>query len=323
MENKLPHRKLLKKTDGAYKYGFFEALRIKHKFSKFFSPINDWDHGWNYHNSDILINYKVKSSYKLGFVIPSQKLKNIYEKFTDNEIILDSLPFYYFCKNVLGNFEKSKNNNEDKLLVFPAKIPFSGLTQNQINIQKNYFDYIKSLEKKFEKIFICIPYEDSFNESYMKLLKNINITYFTGASASDGNSYIRLLQIFSLAKYFTTNSLGSGLVYAGILKKKISISQPIFVPSRNFKDLYIPKKFQYSKNDLAEEYNKIDSIDFINKNYSDLVFSDPYLANEKFDWAFDQIGGKYFISTKKACTNLGLDYKSQIKRRIKNFLWKK
>ena len=40
------------------------------------------------------------------------------------------------------------------------------------------------------------------------------------------------------------------------------------------------KKFQYSKNDLAEEYNKIDSIDFINKNYSDLVFSDPYLANE-------------------------------------------
>ena len=52
----------------------FEALRIKHKFSKFFSPINDWDHGWNYHNSDILINYKVKSSYKL-FCIPSQKLK--------------------------------------------------------------------------------------------------------------------------------------------------------------------------------------------------------------------------------------------------------
>ena len=95
-----------------------------HKFSKFFSPINDWDHGWNYHNSDILINYKVKSSYKLGFVIPSQKLKNIYEKFTDNEIILDSLPFYYFCKNVLEILKKAKTIMKNKLLVFPSKIPF-------------------------------------------------------------------------------------------------------------------------------------------------------------------------------------------------------
>lgn len=75
---------------------------------------------------------------------------------------------------------------------------------------------------------------------------------------------------------------------------------------------------KFSKKNINFKFDKLS----LNKNYGNLVFSDPYLANEKFDWAFDQIGGKYFISTKKACTNLGLDYKSQITRRIKNFYGK-
>ena len=316
MENYFIKRKFIKNADGAFKYGFFEALRNKHKFSNFFLPINDWDHGWTYFNSDIMTSYKVKLSHKIGFIVPKENLKNNFKKYKNNKVILDSLPFYYFYKNVLGNYINVENNinNQNNLLVFPAKIPFSGQTQSGIKLQETYFDYIKSLEKNFEKIFICIPYQDSFNDEYTKILKKINLNYFTGASPSDTNSYIRLLQIFSLAKYFTTNMLGSGLIYAGILNKKISISGPIYVPIRKLDDLYIPKGFEYSSNQLAEEYERIGSIEFIKNNFSNLILSNPILAKEHYDWAFNEIGGKHFISTEKACINLGLNYKNQFKK---------
>jgi hypothetical protein len=319
MENFFIKRKFIKNSNGAFKYGFFEALRNKHKFPIFFLPTNDWAHGWTFFNSDIIINYRAKLSHKIGFVVPTENLKNTFKKYTNNKIILDSLPFYYFCKNILCDY-KFLNNDNNNLLVFPAKIPFSGQTQNEIKLQKNYFDYIKSLEKSFEKIFICIPYQDSFNEDYTKILKKINLSYFTGASPSDSNSYIRLLQIFSLAKYFTTNTVGSGLVYAGILNKKISISGPIYVPNRTLENLYIPKDFEYSINQLAEEYKRIESKEFIQNNFSNLIFSNPILAKENYDWAYNEIGGKYFISSEKACINLGLNYRSQFRMYLSRFI---
>ena len=49
-------------------------------------------------------------------------------------------------------------------------------------------------------------------------------------------------------------------------------------------------------------------------NFSNLILSDPILAKEHYDWAFNEIGGKHFNSTEKACINLGLNYKNQFKK---------
>ena len=46
-------------------------------------------------------------------------------------------------------------------------------------------------------------------------------------------------------------------------------------------------------------------------------------AKENYDWAYNEIGGKHFISSEKACINLGLNYRDQFKKYIGNFIWKK
>ena len=324
MKNFFIERKFIRNSNGAYKYGFLNELRKKHYLPSFFLPLNDWEHGWNFFESEILDCYKVNLSHKIGLIVPNEKIQDSYRRFTSNEVILDSLPFYYFFKKIFRDYKnKTLGKSENNLLVFPGKMPFAGENKDELSSRLKYFEFIKSLEKDFEHIFVCIPYSDLLNEDYKELIEKMNLTYFTGADPADANSYYRLLEILSLAKFVTTNVLGSILIYAGILNKKISISGPFYKRNRNFKYLTLPRNFKYSVSQIKDEYKRIESEEFMITKFKDLIFTNPILSKEKFNWASKEIGAKNFVSSKKACENLGLSYKRQFEKLYNNILWKK
>ena len=325
MEDSLIKRNFSKLSDGAYKYGFITALKKKHQISKFYRPTADWEHGWNYTNSTILDSYKVAMSYKLNFIVTEKKKKEKFKELTSNKIILDSLPFYYYCRNEFDNYYYNilNKNNDNNLLVFPAKMSFSGKSIDEINLRKKYFDFIKSLENSFEKIIICIPYSDSLHDDYKNLIKKFKFNYVTGAHPKDHNSYDRILQILSLAKTVTTNNLGSILVYSALVKKKISISGPHYASDRSFEAMALPKKFKYNINHIKDELIRVESKDFLKKNYKNLIYSSPIHSKEMFEWGTKEGGVKYFVSSKKACEKLGFNAISQLGKIFKKFYYAK
>ena len=250
---------MIKDSNGIKKYGFYHYLKKKHKFLGFLAPTCDWSHGWDFFHSKILSKYRCMVNENFNFVVPTLREKKYLEKFTKNEIYLDCLPFYYFLKK---QFPVPKNlkyfkNTENNLIVFPGKMSFDKYNQSEIEQRKNYFDFIYSQKKNFEKIIICIPLKDSFYKDYIELIKTFDFDYVTGADPNDINSYYRLLQILSIGDYVTTNCLGSILVYAAVLNKKISLSGPIYEPLRELKNLYLPKNFSYNLNQVREEYKRI------------------------------------------------------------------
>jgi len=315
---------MIKNSNGIKKYGFYHYLKKKHKLLGFLTPTCDWSHGWDFFHSKILSTYRCSINENLNFVVPTLKEKINLEKFTKNKIYLDCLPFYYFLKK---QFPEPKNikyykNNENNLIVFPGKMSFDNYSQNEIEQRKNYFDFIFSQRKNFEKIIVCIPLKDSFYKEYLELIKTFDFDYVTGADPNDLNSYYRILQILSIGKNVTTNCLGSILVYAAVLNKKISLSGPIYEPLRELKNLYLPKNFSYKIDQVREEYLRIQSADFIKKNYNFLIFEDLKSSKEQLNWGLNEIGSKNFVSSTKAVEYLGYNLKDQIKfyqRKIKKF----
>ena len=117
----------------------------------------------------------------------------------------------------------------------------------------------------------------------------------------------------SLANTVTTNCLGSILVYAAALGKKISISGPIYEPLRKLNNFYMPKNFDYSINAIKDEYKRIESIEFIKKK--SLVFYYFQIhqkSNTQLNWGLKEIGAENFESTEKAVKLLDVDFKSKL-----------
>lgn len=300
-------------SNGIRKYGFYYNLKNKHNIKSYLSPTFDWSHGWDFFHSEIFSDYRVKTNKYSNFVVPSIKEKNNLEKFTQNAVYLDCLPFYYYYKNQFkypNNFKLY--NNDDNLLVFPGKMSFDKINYNEFTERKIYFDFIEQQKKDFSKIIICIPLQDSFYKEYIELINSFNFDYVTGPDPNDKNSHFRLLQILSLGTTVTTNCLGSILVYAAALNKKISITQPIYKPLRKLNNFYMPKSFNYSLSAVKDEYERIQSFEFIKENFSFLLTSKPSKSKIELEWGLKEIGAENFESTEKAVKLLGIDFKSKL-----------
>jgi hypothetical protein len=305
---------LISNSNGIRKYGFYYNLKNKHKIKNYFSPTIDWSHGWDFFHSEIFSDYRAKANKYSNFVVPNIKEKNNLEKFTRNTVYLDCLPFYYYYKKQFkypNNFKLYDNDNCN-LLVFPGKMSFDKNSYDEFKKRKIYFEFIKEQKKNFSRIIICIPHNESFFKEYIELINSFNFDYITGPDPNDKNSYFRLLQILSLGNTVTTNCLGSILVYAAVLSKKISISGPIYEPLRKLNNFYMPKNFDYSINAIKDEYKRIESIEFIKEKFSFLLFSNPSKSNTQLNWGLKEIGAENFESTEKAVKLLGIDFKSRL-----------
>ena len=107
--------------------------------------------------------------------------------------------------------------------------------------------------------------------------------------------------------------MGSHIVYAQLMKKKISMCGPIYATKRNISKFDINEDCPISKQKLLEEFEYKASEDYIKDNYSFLQKPSPLEGTFNYNWAFEQLGDNKEISLIEIKKILNLSLIGQIK----------
>ena len=185
-----------------------------------------------------------------------------------------------------------------------------------------YFDYILSFKNDYEKIFISVPPDEKLRDCYKNIFKKFNFNFIDGISAFDINGYDRVFELFNNFENITCQGMGSHIVYAQLMKKKIILCGPIYATKRNMLKFDIKDNCPISINKIREELEYRASENYIKDNYRFLQRQSPLEGFYDQQWALDQIGDNKNISLNEIKKLLNLDLVGQIKN-VTNFFLNK
>lgn len=195
------------------------------------------------------------------------------EGYTDVHVI--GLPVVYLEKREI------KRQNP-RLIVMPShNIP--GMDHDRKK-EKEYIDYIKSIEHYFETVIACIHAHDFSIGNWKNQFQKAGINTISGVY--DGPDALQAQQDrLSTFTHMTTNQIGSHVVYAGALGLNVSIAGPYneSVKSSWKDDFYI--KYPETLDNAIERCSK----DYWRKK-APWLFTNPYEAQECLSWARNEIG---------------------------------
>lgn len=282
---------------------------IASRYCNFECPPNEpevlWMHGWVWedilHEEQLFGTSICSRNYRL--FVANQWQKNLLEQFGYKNVQAIGLPVVY-----LQN--KKNYANKKSLIVMPAH-NIIGMQHNSKR-EKEYVDYIKSIQDNFETIIVSINAYDYGNGNWKNSFEKAGIKTVCGVY--DGPSALQeqkdRMESFS---HMTTNMIGSHVVYAGSLGLKVSISGPYF---------------EYLKASL-------ESIEFYRKHHKDILenaiqrstekywrskapwlFKKPHEAVECKLWAMNEVGYQYKKSPRQLRLLMGWDFISLAKNRI-------
>lgn len=250
-----------------------------------------WRHGWTFYPLKYVCQLVwTDNDAQIHLLSTEREVRFLKENHIDNVVAVGN-PFIYADTPGVPRQKKS-------LLVMPPQT-FKNSSNGMNEVE--YVEYIKSISRDFSSVVFCLRQDSISKEKWCPALQDAGLDWVTGASPDDSNSLIRMQKIFRSFDYMTTCVIGSHLVYAAYCGCKVSIAGDYVGYSRS--DLF--DHDYYEKFPEILDFNlKIYSEDFVRGEFS-FLFVDPINANEKVDWASEQVGLKYKKSVEELKELLG------------------
>ncbi|WP_108647142.1 hypothetical protein [Polynucleobacter rarus] len=315
MNNCLPKYKFIKNRSGIDRYGFSNVLASRLGLRYAPRSFADWVHGWFWWdsvNSEIMGFEKYRRD--LSIVVQNEVHKNllIQEGFTN--VTAGGLPFSYVPQQ-----HDLRNNNS--LLAYP---PHSAESEILTNNQEKYFDYLLSLKKDFESIYVSIHYLD-INKPIYHLALKMGLNVIQGANPADANSLLRVRFMLDKFKYVTSNCMGSHMLYALYSGCSFSFSGPFYSYEET---IYLTNNnFHNHSLNRIEHSLKVSNELYIKNKFPQFFKDHPKNGLQNLDYAKEEIGEKYKLNPNEIKKALGWSvygqlsgYSSGIIRRSKRLL---
>lgn len=300
IENLLPPIIPIKIINAVDRYGFSHILAHQLNLKSVPRPFANWIHGWTWWDN---ITAETISCHKLPkdiSIITNNELEKvalIKEGFKN--VISGGLPFSYITK-------KHTNRDEDSLLVFP---PHSAEAETLTSTQEEYFDYIESLKKDFDKIYISI-YGLDINKLMHKAAIRRNFNIIEGIHPSDANGLIRLRIILDSFRYVTSNTMGSHMLYALYSECNFSFSGPFYSYEESV-TLANGNPHKHRK-EYVEYMLYTQSEGYVKLKFHEYFKSHPKMGVQSLEFAKRMIGEEYKLSPEKIKQVLGWTIKGQL-----------
>lgn len=237
-----------------------------------------WMHGWVWD----------------GIIIPEQLFGTYIEKKTTKLFVANAWQEDFLKSHGYKNsyaiglpnvYLKNKivKRTEQSLLVMPGHT-IKGMVHDRA-AEKNYVDYIKSIESDFAKTEVVLNAYDYEVGIWKNSFEKAGFKVISGPFA--GNDLLQeqqdRMQTFS---HMTTNQVGSHIVYAGALGMKVSIAGPYMEHSK----ISLEGTEFYKKNpEVLENILNRCRVDYW-KVKTPWLFSEPSKSIECLDWAYKEIG---------------------------------
>ena len=310
--------KPIKLVTGVDRYGFSDILA--QKLDLYYSPRSfaNWLHGW--------IWWKATSSTEMMFKNSDKKTSRLIVSNLDEKEVLKNEGY----KNIWAGGLPFSYTENSKLQRIPntllAMPPHSAEMEKIYNSYVDYLDYLESLIKDYDGIYISIYYLDKSEWLFNQITKR-GLKYINGARSDDANSLRRMRAIFDSFEYVTSNTMGSHIIYAIYCGCKTSLCGPMY---QYDEEVFLVKN---SKNNHSKKYVD-DTLYYLSENYLKEYFD--FLFTQKPKWGFKsadygekEIGVKYKMSNKEIIDALQWSPKNQIEgyynggiRRIKRIIGK-
>jgi len=299
----LPSIQKIKIRSEADYYG--ASYLVAKKLNLPFPPISytGWRHGWLLQplKYEVQVTKTSDSEFCTKFLVPLKE----HELFLRN-IGIDAkavgMPFVYAEDIVTEKIERVKNS----LLVMPPHtLPH---LENKENDEHAYVKLINDLKNKFDLIVVCLHQSCIEKRLWVDAFEKYDIPWIIGADARDRNSLIRMYKIFNSFEFMTTNMIGSHVAYAAYCGCKVSIyGKYIESSKKEFINDPIYKKYPFYM-----EYNLKHSSEKYIRDSFEFLFSLPFDAKIRIQWAEEQLGKENKVTFSKLAKLLGWELHDQI-----------
>ena len=300
LEKFLPKTIPISVNSGVDRYGFSSVLAQQLKMRYVPRSFANWIHGWCWwtdHNAELLSCHKLPKN--TSIIVANELEKNALNSYGFNKVKSGGIPFAYIK-------QQHCSRNESALLAYP---PHTAEIEKFSTDHKEYFDYLESLKKDFEDIYVSIYYLDINTPMHYAALDR-GLKVVQGANPSDANGLIRVRSILDSFKYVTTNTMGSHMLYALYSGCNFSFSGPFYAYDESvFLANGNPHKHSH---DYVNKMVNFSSEEFVKNQYGPFFTSHPGLGIKDIAFAKNAIGEKFILRPDDIKEALGWSLTGQI-----------
>tara|TARA_B100001093_G_scaffold505879_1_gene563907 strand:- start:4194 stop:5216 length:1023 start_codon:yes stop_codon:yes gene_type:complete len=290
------------------RFGFSYILAKICGFEKPRRTFAEWVHGWHWHDlptSEILGLHLLNRS--VPVVVANKKEYEALKNEDFSKVIIGGLPAAYVK-------QQHSYRNENALLSIP---PHTGEHIKFENSQTSYLDYLESIKRNFDGIYVCIFYLD-WDGPLHKGAKERGLHVIQGARPDDANSLIRMRSIFDAFNYVTSNFIGSHFVYAQFSNCKFSLSGPKYHDNEQVW-LQQNNKKKYSLSEI-QKMVEIRSEQYLKENFNSYLLDDPRKGICDMSTAISEIGFYDTLNKNEILDAVGWSFNSKIRGYIRGGL---
>jgi len=304
LQNLLPPCQRIRLTSDIDRYGFSSFLAKQCGLLRLPRSSAYWVHGWIWSTTPTAELLACSRLHKETLIIVRNEIERkalILEGFEN--IKIGGLPFSYIPRQHLYR-------SENALLAFP---PHSAEAERLSTNQENYFNYLESIKKDFDGIYVSIYYFDLHTPIHSAVLaRGLNV--IEGARPNDANALLRVRSILDGFNYVTSNVIGSHMLYALYCGCKFSFSGPFYSYDESL-FLTNGNPHKHSKQYIARCL-QLQSESCVRELFPRFFVEHPTLGLQDLDFATDSIGKKYVIPLKEIIDVLGWSLRGQFNHYI-------
>ncbi len=224
LQELLPPVAQIKLRSGVDRYGFSHILAKNLKLTRRPRSFTAWVHGWAWwREHSVELHGFSKLNKKTNIVVTNEleRLAFLSEGFIN--VFCGGLPFAYVP-------QQHAKRNDHALLAFPAH---SAEAEKVSSNASDYFDYLASIKKDFDGIYVSIYSLDWNGPIHSEALKR-GLNVIKGANPSDANGLLRVRSILDSFLHVTSNVMGSHMLYALYSGCNFSFSGPFYSYDKSF-----------------------------------------------------------------------------------------
>lgn len=295
---RLPPFAPIKKTDGVDRYGFSSVLAKRCGRRTPPRSFANWTHGWVWAEeptAELLSSGNLPRDVTIVVCQENEQLTLNAAGFTD--VRLGGLPFAYVQR-------QHTHRQTDALLAF---LPHSAEAGYVSADQSTYFDYLETLKKDFESIFVSVHYLDMNGPLHKEALVR-GLQVVQGARPDDANSLLRTRSMLDSFRYVTSNVMGSHMLYALFAGCKFAFCGPM----HSYDELQFATAGYHSPDHIGQSV-MLFSESYIRKRFCKYFVDHPRMGLVDESFAVDSIGKRFIMSPQEIEDALGWTVGGQIK----------